>query len=177
MRITIATVLTLVRLFLILPILVLITIPLPFVAFVLLAVALATDILDGRIARATKTITRLGTFLDHFADKVLVHLVLLVFVALHHLSWVAFAIFLLRDFLVLGIRHLATQRGKEIGSMWLGKVKFVGQSVLLLVLVATLAYPVAWLSLVSTIVLWVAVALAVASGAQIIVVGLPALRD
>jgi len=149
----------------------------PVIALFLLIIALLSDTLDGIIARRTHTITRLGTFLDHFADKILVHTVLLFFVATQGLSAIAFGLFLIRDFLVLGIRHLATQKGKEIPSMPLGKIKFVGQSILLVLLVLSLIYPHPWLLFTTQLVLWVSVALAVVSAAQIVVKGWPALKE
>lgn len=176
MRITPATMLTLLRLFLILPILLLLWMDKPVIAMPLLVIALLSDWVDGWLARKTKTITKLGTFLDHFADKVMVHIILLYFVAEHGLSAIAFGVFLLRDFLVLGIRHLATQKGKEIGSMWLGKIKFWGQSVLLILLVATLIWPILILAQVTTVVLWVSVVLAALSAIQILQKGIPVLR-
>ncbi len=176
MRVTLATVLTSVRLFLILPILILFSIN-PVLALVLLVIAIVTDTLDGIIARKTNTITKLGTFLDHFADKILVHTVLLYFVATQGLSAIAFGIFVIRDFLVLGIRHLATQKGKEIPSMLLGKIKFIGQSALLILLALSLAFPAWWLLVATEVVLWMSVVLAVVSAFQILSKGWPALRE
>ncbi len=168
--------LTILRLFLILPILLLLDSQ-PVIALILLIVALLTDTADGIIARKTNTITKLGTFLDHFADKILVHVLLLYFVVIDSISAIAFGTFLIRDFLVLGIRHLATQKGKEIPSMSLGKIKFIGQSILLVLLVLTLIYPDGWLIVTTQIVLWASVALAVLSAAQIVTKGWPALKD
>lgn len=176
MRITLATIITIARLFLILPILLLIGTQ-PELALILLVIALLSDTLDGIIARKTNTITKLGTFLDHFADKVLVHTVLLYFVATQNLSAIAFGIFLIRDFLVLGIRHLATQRGKEIPSMSLGKIKFVGQSILLVLLILAVAYPAWWLLVATEVVLWASVALAVLSALQIATKGWLAIKE
>ena len=158
---------TILRLFLILPILISLANKYYFLALTLLVTALLTDWIDGELARRTNTVTQLGSFLDHFADKLLTHLVLLFFVVQTGLSAIAFGIFLARDFFVLGIRHLAAHKGVEISSMRLGKIKFVGQSVLLVALVVQLLIQEVMLQTAIDILLWTTVAIAVISAAQI----------
>lgn len=168
MRLSIATYITILRLLLILPILYALTTGHPVLALVLTALALLTDWLDGVVARRTDTVTTLGSFLDHFADKLLTHLLLLYFVVAHGLSAVAFGIFLARDFFVLGIRHLAAHQQTEISSMSLGKIKFVGQSALLLALISQVVIDEVMLQAAIDILLWTTVALAVISAGQIL---------
>jgi CDP-diacylglycerol---glycerol-3-phosphate 3-phosphatidyltransferase len=167
MRITPATYITILRLFLILPVLVALANGYYVVGLALLVTALLTDWMDGELARKTNTVTQLGSFLDHFADKLLTHLVLLFFVVQTGLSAVAFGIFLARDFFVLGIRHLVAHKGVELSSMSLGKIKFVGQSVLLVALVVQLIIQEVMLQTAIDILLWTTVAIAVISAAQI----------
>ena len=176
MRVTAATWITLIRLVLIIPILLLLVYDFLVAALTLLLVALLTDWLDGVVARKTGTVTNLGSFLDHFADKLLVHLILLFFVVVHGLSAIAYGIFLARDFFVLGIRHLAAHRGEELSSMALGKIKFVGQSALLVALVLQLLLPQIVVQVAIDILLWTTVALAVISAAQILKKGFVVLR-
>lgn len=165
MKFTLATKLTFLRLFLILPILALLYVDATFTALVLTILALLTDYFDGYIARKTNTITDLGAFLDHFADKLLVHLILLFFVAMHGLSAIALGILLTRDFYVLGIRHITTQRKKELPSMKLGKIKFGIQSILLVALILSLSVPA--LALTAQILLWASVFFAVISAIEL----------
>ena len=168
MQFTLATAFTTLRLVLILPILYTLANDMPVIALVLLVIALLTDYIDGEVARRTDTVTQLGSFLDHFADKLLTHLVLLFFVVQAGLSAIAFGIFLARDFFVLGIRHLAAHQGEEISSMSLGKIKFLGQSVLLVALVVQLIVNEIMLQTAIDILLWTTVALAVISAFQIL---------
>lgn len=177
MRVTTATYITLLRLFLILPILLALQYDLLILALVLLLIALFSDYVDGVLARKTQTVTVLGSFLDHLADKLLVHIVLLYFVVVHGLSAIAFGIFLARDFFVLGIRHLAAHKQEEISSMSLGKLKFFGQSILLIVLVVDLLVQQVSLQTVTTVFLWATVVLAVVSAGQIAKKGWFVLRD
>lgn len=171
MKLTLPSWITVARLLLILPILLLLHAGSFWAALVLVVLALFTDWLDGRLARSRNEVTRLGQFLDHFADKLLVHVILLYFVAVHGLSAVAFGIFLVRDFLVLGFRHIAAQRGQEIPSMSLGKIKFLGQGVLLVALVLALAVPNQWIDLGAFYLLWLVVGLSAVSAAQILFAG------
>ena len=175
MHVTLATWITISRLALIIPVLALLAAGHAVAALILLALALLTDYADGVVARKTHTVTKLGSFLDHLADKLLAHLILLFFVVEHGLSAVAFGIFLARDFFVLGIRHLAAHRGEEISSMQLGKIKFAGQSVLLLALTAQLIVQEVMLQTAIEVLLWTTVALAVVSAAQITKKGLTVL--
>lgn len=165
MNVTLATKLSIARIILILPILYTLSTTQYTLALILTTIALLTDWLDGHIARKTNTITNLGAFLDHFADKILVHIILLYFVAVHNLSAIAFGIFLIRDFYVLGIRHLVTQTGEELASMKLGKIKFTIQSILLIALILELIVTLP--QLLVPILLWSAVAFTILSAIEL----------
>lgn len=77
-----------------------------FVALIVFAFAVLTDIADGIVARRTKQ-TRIGYFLDPFADKLLIMSLLIYFVYLGG-YWVLFlAIFVIRDLIVGFVRWMA----------------------------------------------------------------------
>ena len=92
-------------------------------------VASLTDMFDGKIARKYNLITNLGKFLDSLADKMLIIGVLLAFVELHRVSawWVM--VICLREFMVTGIRMLASQKGVVMAAKMIGKVKTTFQMI------------------------------------------------
>ncbi|MBA2476021.1 MAG: CDP-diacylglycerol--glycerol-3-phosphate 3-phosphatidyltransferase [Actinobacteria bacterium] len=95
----------------------------------LFAVAMATDWLDGRIARRIGHTSALGSLLDPIADKVLVLAVLIVLVdAGVFPGWMVAAI-VAREFLVSGLRLAAIERGVVLHARDLGKLKTWSQAV------------------------------------------------
>lgn len=92
-------------------------------AVVLFTIAALTDLLDGYLARRWSFSTRLGTFLDTTADKLLVSGTLLALVEVGRTTaWIAFII-IGREILVLGLKGAVAAGGAPADpSMW-GKVK------------------------------------------------------
>jgi len=99
------------------------------VAGVLFLLASITDYLDGQIARKYDLITNLGKFLDALADKMLVISVLVALVSLNRISSVFVIIIILREFMVTGIRMLASEKGVVMAAKMIGKVKTVTQMI------------------------------------------------
>ena len=98
-------------------------------ATVLFCVAMATDWLDGRIARRRGTTSSLGTLLDPIADKVLVLAVLVVLIEDGVWpGWMVAAI-VARELLISGLRLAAIERGVVIAARDLGKLKTWAQAV------------------------------------------------
>jgi CDP-diacylglycerol---glycerol-3-phosphate 3-phosphatidyltransferase len=92
-------------------------------ATALFMAAMATDWLDGRIARARGVTSPLGSLLDPIADKVLVISVLIVLIEKDVWpGWIVAAI-AAREFLVSGLRLAALERGVVISARDLGKLK------------------------------------------------------
>lgn len=96
--------------------------------------AASTDGLDGYIARKRKQITNFGKFMDPLADKLLVTAALVSLVGMGKLeSWIAIVI-IGREFIVTGLRVMASTEGKIIAaSMW-GKIKTVSQIIAIVAL-------------------------------------------
>ena len=91
--------------------------------------AMATDWLDGRIARRRGYASSLGSLLDPVADKLLVLSVLIVLIDQHVVpAWMVVAI-VAREFLVSGLRLAALERGVVIAARDLGKLKTWSQAV------------------------------------------------
>jgi CDP-diacylglycerol--glycerol-3-phosphate 3-phosphatidyltransferase len=98
-------------------------------ATVVFAVAMATDWLDGRLARRWQRTSALGSLLDPIADKILVLSVLIVLLADGVFpAWMVAAI-VAREFLVSGLRLAALERGVVLHARDLGKLKTWAQAV------------------------------------------------
>ncbi len=92
-------------------------------AGIVFAVAAATDWFDGRLARAWNAETKLGSFLDTTADKLLVSTGVLALVATGRGSpWVALIV-IGREFTILGLRTVVVSGGTEFKTSMLGKWK------------------------------------------------------
>lgn len=99
------------------------------IAAIIFILASLTDFFDGQIARRRNLITDLGKFLDSLADKVLIVSVLLAFIALGRISaWFVFII-VLREFMISGIRMIASAKGVVMAAKMIGKVKTTTQMI------------------------------------------------
>jgi CDP-diacylglycerol---glycerol-3-phosphate 3-phosphatidyltransferase len=93
------------------------------VALVLFCVAAATDWIDGRLARRWGVTTKLGSFLDTTADKLLVSGVLIALVAAGRAStWIA-ALIIGRELVVMALRGVIASEGEVLAPSMLGKLK------------------------------------------------------
>lgn len=84
---------------------------------VLAAVVLAaavTDLLDGVIARITRSVSEVGVLLDPFCDKFFVLVGLVSFLPGPHLDWAGFLILILRDVFTAGSYLLGRAVGRVI---------------------------------------------------------------
>ena len=118
--------LTLLRIVLILPFLLVLYLDVPFAPFIALGIfiiASLTDMLDGKIARARNLITDFGKFADPLADKMLVTAAMLWFVEIGQMPGWALLIVIVREFAVSGLRMVASDKGRVIAAGWSGKVK------------------------------------------------------
>jgi CDP-diacylglycerol--glycerol-3-phosphate 3-phosphatidyltransferase len=98
-------------------------------ALLIFIAASITDWYDGRIARATGTVTVIGTFLDPLVDKMLIAAALVGFVELGELHIRAWMVVLIisREFLITGLRSLAASRGMVVAAEGAGKFKMASQ--------------------------------------------------
>jgi CDP-diacylglycerol--glycerol-3-phosphate 3-phosphatidyltransferase len=92
-------------------------------AVVIFALSAFTDLLDGRIARRYKLVSKLGIFLDLTADKVYVSGILIAMVQVALLpAWIVLII-ITREFVITGLRSLAASEGRVIPAGKWGKQK------------------------------------------------------
>jgi CDP-diacylglycerol--glycerol-3-phosphate 3-phosphatidyltransferase len=127
-----------------------------------------TDGLDGWIARRDGT-TRSGAFLDPLADKILVLGGFGVLASRHWLPWVAFWIVAVRELGISAYRSFAARRGISMPARKLGKAKTFMQLSAVGVVLLPWTASIDWLH---SVVLWLAVALTVVSGLDIVAHGM-----
>ena len=93
------------------------------VATVIFFLASMTDLLDGYLARKYSIVSSIGIFLDLTADKVFVSAILVALVQLGLVpAWAVFII-ITREFVVTGLRTIASAKGKIIPAGKWGKQK------------------------------------------------------
>jgi CDP-diacylglycerol--glycerol-3-phosphate 3-phosphatidyltransferase len=93
------------------------------VASVLFCVAAVTDWVDGRLARRWDVTSKLGSFLDTTADKLLVSGVLIALLAAERASpWIV-ALIIARELILMGLRGVIASEGEVMAPSMLGKLK------------------------------------------------------
>jgi CDP-diacylglycerol---glycerol-3-phosphate 3-phosphatidyltransferase len=93
----------------------------------ILLVAAATDAADGYFARKRSEITTLGILLDPIADKLLISAAFISLVEMGLVPGWMVLIIIGREFIVLGLRNIASAEGLIIPASALGKTKMVLQ--------------------------------------------------
>lgn len=135
-------------------------------AFVLFAVAMYTDKLDGDIARSRGLITNFGKIADPIADKLLTGAALVVFALLGELWWWVVIVILVREWGITLMRFVVIRYGVMPAGRG-GKLKTVTQALgiglLLLPLVPVVG---AWWAWVGWAVIGVAAVLTVVTGIE-----------
>ncbi len=102
-----------------------------WIALVLFVVASLTDLLDGKIARKYNLITDFGKFMDPLADKLLVCAGLTLLVDQSMMSVWALFLIVVREFIVTGLRLIASGKGVVIAAGKSGKAKTMLQMIVL----------------------------------------------
>ena len=130
-----------------------------WIALTIFIVASLTDLLDGHIARKYHLVTNFGKFMDPLADKLLVCSALICLIELDRIpSWMVIII-IAREFVISGFRLIASDNGVVIAASYWGKFKTTFQMIAVCLMIADIAA----LSLVTSIVTWIAVILTVVS--------------
>ncbi len=91
--------------------------------------AMATDQVDGWLARRSGTSSQLGKLLDPVADKVLVLAALVMLIGEGVAPAWMVALIVVRELLVSGLRLAALERGVVLGARDLGRLKTWAQAV------------------------------------------------
>lgn len=109
------------------------------IALALFLLAGLTDFFDGEIARRYAIVTNFGKLMDPLVDKVMMSAAFICLVPFKAVpAWVA-TIVVARDFLITGLRLLASAQGYVLPSEPLGKHKTSWQIVTILFFLALLA--------------------------------------
>ncbi|MDO8381947.1 MAG: CDP-diacylglycerol--glycerol-3-phosphate 3-phosphatidyltransferase [Microbacterium sp.] len=138
-------------------------------AAVLFIVAIATDGIDGYIARRYKIVTDLGKLLDPIADKVLTGFAFIGLSILLELPWWITIIVLIRE-VGITVHRLVVASDHVVAAAWMGKLKTVAQAVALSLALLPLASVVGeWIIWVNIVTMWIAVILTIASGIDYVV--------
>ena len=171
--------LTIVRMIMIIPFVVFMLVPIggagvaKWIALALFVIASLTDLLDGKIARKYNLVTTFGKFMDPLADKLLVCSALICLVEMGKIpSWIVIII-ISREFIISGFRLVASDNGVVIAASYWGKFKTTFQMVIIILMIADIQA----LSLVTAIVMWIALILTVISLADYLVKNKDCLAD
>lgn len=133
-------------------------------ALIIFVLAAITDKIDGVWARKGKQVTDLGAFLDPLADKMLVNLAFLALVSLNKVPVYIFAIILVRDFAVDGMRMMVARKGITVAASFLGKLKTTSQMIALIILLLNLIVNNEIVGIIGNVILYLALGLTVFSG-------------
>ena len=130
-----------------------------YIAAAIFIVASLTDMLDGKIARKYNLVSNFGKFMDPLADKLLVCSALICMIELRELPAWMVIIIISREFIISGFRLVASDNGVVIAASYWGKFKTTFQ----MIGVVLLIFNIPALSTLTTIIVWIALALTVIS--------------
>jgi CDP-diacylglycerol--glycerol-3-phosphate 3-phosphatidyltransferase len=134
------------------------------VGLLIFLTAVATDFLDGWVARRRGEITTLGALLDPIADKLLISAAFISLVELGLAPAWMVVVVIGREFAVSGLRSIASGRGIVISASAWGKAKMGTQIAAVSLLILALRHDV--FALPGRIALWLVVAVALVSGTE-----------
>lgn len=141
------------------------------IALILFILASLTDKIDGEWARRKNLVTDLGAFLDPLADKMLTGLAFLALIYLGIIPLWVFAIILVRDYAVDGMRMMSARDGITIPASIFGKLKTTFQMISLACFILNLILKLEPLGIVANIVLYISLALTILSGLDYLIKG------
>jgi len=143
--------------------------PLRWWAAALFIAAIATDGIDGYLARKYEIVTDLGKLLDPIADKVLTGFAFIGLSILGELPWWVTVIVLIREIGITIYRFMVVS-DHVLAAAWMGKLKTVAQALALsLALLPLWTLVGEWIWWLNGVTMTVAVVLTIASGIDYIV--------
>jgi CDP-diacylglycerol--glycerol-3-phosphate 3-phosphatidyltransferase len=134
------------------------------VGLLIFLTAVATDFLDGWLARRRGEITTLGTLLDPIADKLLISAAFISLVELGLAPAWMVVVVIGREFAVSGLRSIASGRGIVIPASGWGKAKMFTQIAAVSCLILALRHQ--RFEVPGRAALWLVVAVAIISGTE-----------
>ncbi|WP_306233587.1 CDP-diacylglycerol--glycerol-3-phosphate 3-phosphatidyltransferase [Agrococcus beijingensis] len=137
-------------------------------AAVLFAVLIATDFVDGKIARDRGLVTDFGKLIDPIADKAITGSAFVVLSILGELHWWITIVVLVRE-IGITVYRLVVANQVVIAADWAGKAKTMAQAIALpLALLPLQAWVGPWGVWVCVITMTIAVALTIYSGLEFV---------
>lgn len=144
-----------------------------WLAFVLGWVFAATDLLDGILARRFDWVSRSGAFLDPLADKIVVLGAMFCLVAVDRYGWIPVALVAIRELFITLYRSYWVRKGLAVPARTTAKYKSIIQG---LALAAAVFPPWEENQALIDVLLWIAVAFTLYSGALYLFDGSAATR-
>jgi CDP-diacylglycerol--glycerol-3-phosphate 3-phosphatidyltransferase len=138
----------------------------PWVAAVVFILISATDAVDGYLARRRDEVSTFGKFIDPLADKLLVTAALIALVQTGTLpGWIALII-IAREFVISGLRMIASAEGVVIAASIWGKLKTTFQDIAIVAFIVkgyttVLGIHATWPAVVLNVFAWTLMAVAV----------------
>jgi CDP-diacylglycerol--glycerol-3-phosphate 3-phosphatidyltransferase len=111
-----------------------------YAALAVFLLASLTDLLDGYLARRNGQQTGFGKIMDPIADKLLIAVALVAFVALKLSSVWMVMVIIVREFLIMGLRTVVAYRGHIMESSLLAKIKTSSQMLAVLAVLVFICY-------------------------------------
>lgn len=139
-------------------------------ALAVFIIASISDWADGYIARHYNQVSNFGKFMDPIADKMLTTSAFLALLEVGRITWlgsVAIMLILAREFMVSGVRMLASSEGRVIAASMFGKIKTVAQ--MITIIAAIIMMNDKWFIqgpaiLITNILVWISTVFTVLSG-------------
>ena len=130
-----------------------------WIALAIFIIASLTDLADGKIARKYNLVTDFGKFMDPLADKLLVCSAMICLIELGQIpSWIV-VIIIAREFIISGFRLIAAENGRVIAASYWGKFKTTFQMFMVILMIVNIPQ----LRLITTIIMYIALALTIIS--------------
>ena len=131
---------------------------------ILFIIAALADILDGYIARRYNVETVVGKFLDPIADKIIINTAMIMMIPINRIpAWIV-AIIIIRDFIVDGVRSIASSDGLIIQASTIAKQKTLCQNFAVSALMIHYPFFGADAHAVGMVILYIALVMSIASG-------------
>ena len=132
-----------------------------YIAVAVFVRASLTDLLDGKIARKYNLVTNFGKFMDPLADKLLVCSALIALVGLGKVpAWIVIII-IAREFIISGLRLVASDSGVVIAASYWGKFKTTFQMAMIIGLI--LNPPIPYMDVINQVLIYIALILTIIS--------------
>jgi CDP-diacylglycerol--glycerol-3-phosphate 3-phosphatidyltransferase len=145
-------------------------------AALLFVVAIASDGIDGHIARSRNLVTDLGKILDPIADKVLTGGALVALSILGELPWWVTIVVLVRE-IGITVHRFIVISDHVVAAAWMGKLKTLAQAVAISLALAPFWVLFGdWVLWVNGVFMTIAVLLTIASGIDYVVTAVRASR-